>query len=85
MHFFSSKLIEDVLQAWAVDVYANDAPNARSLFLKSEILVKMGNKDAAAGPRAIAAGILKTITGKERDADSLTLADFDEVVGFWAR
>jgi tetratricopeptide (TPR) repeat protein len=80
-------LIGQALKVWNADkgVYRNEI--ARTSFLKSKLLVKMGNNDEAAScfneARTLRAAILG---GQTKKLDSrLVEDDFDQLVTFWSK
>ncbi|TQW04237.1 tetratricopeptide repeat domain-containing protein [Cordyceps javanica] len=58
---------------------------ARTTFLKGKVFEGAGKTQKAAIALKVACRLRKEITKVDRDAQSLTAEDFDEIVGFWAR
>ncbi|TQV92527.1 tetratricopeptide repeat domain-containing protein [Cordyceps javanica] len=80
-----SAMINLALQIWSVDQTAHRNEIARTTFLKGKVFEGAGKTQKAAIALKVACRLRKEITKVDRDAQSLTAEDFDEIVGFWAR
>ncbi|KAJ5955542.1 hypothetical protein N7501_009821 [Penicillium viridicatum] len=77
-------MINDALEIWSVDPNAHKNEIARTTFLKGK-LSAMGKMQKASIAFRVACRLRKEITKEDRDLNSLTMEDFNEIVAFWAR
>ena len=80
-----SAMINDALEIWLVDPSAHKNEIARTTFLKGKLLSAMGKMQKASIALKVACRLRKEITKEDRDLESLTMEDFDDIVAFWAR
>lgn len=80
-----SAMINDALEIWSVDSNAHKNEIARTTFLKGKLLSAMGKMQKASIAFRVACRLRKEITKEDRDLNSLTMIEFDEIVAFWAR
>lgn len=80
-----SVMINDALEIWSVDSNAHKNEIARTTFLKGKLLSAMGKMQKASIAFRVACRLRKEITKEDRDLNSLTMIEFDEIVAFWAR
>ncbi len=80
-------MINAALDIWSVDPGAHRNEIARTTFLKGKLFESAGTgkTQKASVALKVACRLRKEIAGEERDAKSLTTADFDGIVAFWAR
>lgn len=78
-------MINDALEIWLVDPSAHKNEIARTTFLKGRLLSAMGKMQKASIALKVACRLRKEITKEDRDLESLTMEDFDDIVAFWAR
>lgn len=78
-------MLNGALDVWSVDPSAHKNEIARSTFLKAKIFETTGKTQKASISLRVATRLRKEITNEDIDAKSLTMADFDEIVAFWAR
>ena len=78
-------MINGALDIWSVDPSAHKNEIARTTFLKGKVLEAMGKIQKASIALRVACRLRREITKEDRDAKSLTMEDFDEIVAFWAR
>ncbi|KAJ6786836.1 hypothetical protein PWT90_02665 [Aphanocladium album] len=78
-------VINQALDAWAVDPLANQNEEARSMFLKSHALAALGKAEAARHVRKRAVDLYNSITKQKCVVNSVTTADFDDIMPFWSR
>ena len=79
-----SWLIEH-LNVWSVDPSAHKNEIARTTFLKSHVFQATGKSQKASIALRVACRLRKEITQEDRDVNSFTMEDFDEIIAFWAR
>lgn len=80
-----SSMINGALDIWSVDPSTHKNEIARTTFLKGKLFEGIGKTQKASIAIRVACRLRKEITQEDRDAKSLTTADFDEIVAFWAR
>jgi hypothetical protein len=73
------------LDIWSIDPSAHKNEIARTTFLKGQLFEVTGKRQKASIAFRVACRLRKEITKEDRDVKSLTTADFDEIVAFWAR
>ncbi|KAI1512328.1 Dimer-Tnp-hAT dimerization containing protein [Pyrenophora tritici-repentis] len=73
------------LDIWSVDPSAHKNEIARTTFLKGRLFEATGRSQKASIAFRVACRLRKEITQEDRDMNSLTTEDFDEIVAFWAR
>ncbi|CAG7989665.1 unnamed protein product [Penicillium nalgiovense] len=78
-------MINGALDIWSVDPSAHKNEIARTTFLKGKLLAAMGKMQKASIALKVACRLRKEITKEDREVNSLTTEDFDEIVAFWAR
>ena len=78
-------MINVALDIWSIDPTAHKNEIARTTFLKGKLFEATGKKQKAFIALRVACRLRKEITQEDRDVKSLTTADFDEIVAFWAR
>lgn len=78
-------MINEALDVWSVDPNARKNEIARTTFLKGKLFEEMGKTQKASAALKLASRLRKEITKEDRDAMTLTMNDFDEIVAFWAR
>ncbi|KAL1884476.1 hypothetical protein Plec18167_002066 [Paecilomyces lecythidis] len=78
-------VINEALDVWSVDPNARKNEIARTTFLKGKFFEEMGKTQKASAALKLASRLRKEITKEDRDAMTLTMNDFDEIVAFWAR
>ncbi|KAJ5715180.1 uncharacterized protein N7483_012361 [Penicillium malachiteum] len=78
-------MINVALDIWSVDPSAHNNEIARSTFLKGKLFEVTGKTQKASIAFKVACRLRKQITKEDRDANCLTMQDFDEIVAFWAR
>lgn len=79
-----SAKINLALQIWSVDPSAHKNEIARTTFLKGKVFSAAGKTQKAAIALRVACRLRKEVTKAESDVQSLTMEDFNEIVGFWA-
>ncbi|KAJ5927296.1 hypothetical protein N7516_009069 [Penicillium verrucosum] len=84
-NYIPRAMINDALEIWSVDSNAHKNEIARTTFLKGKLLSAMGKMQKASIAFRVACRLRKEITKEDRDLNSLTMIDFDEIVAFWAR
>ncbi|EGX88664.1 tetratricopeptide repeat domain containing protein [Cordyceps militaris CM01] len=77
--------VNTALAAWAVDPNAHKSEIARTTFLKGSIFQAMGHAQKAGIAIRVACRLRREVTGEDREARSLSMADFDRIVAFWSR
>ncbi|ATY63318.1 hypothetical protein A9K55_008959 [Cordyceps militaris] len=77
--------VNTALAAWAVDPNAHKSEIARTTFLKGSIFQAMGHAQKAGIALRVACRLRREVTGEDREARSLSMADFDRIVAFWSR
>jgi len=80
-----SGMINVALDIWSVDPSAHKNEIARTTFLKGKLFEATGRIQKASVAFKVACRLRKEITKDDRDVNSLTTGDFDEIVAFWAR
>lgn len=78
-------MVNSALDVWAVDPSAYKNEIARTTFLKGKIFEAADKVQKASIALRVACRLRREITKEDRDAKSLTMPDFDEIVAFWAR
>ncbi|OQD75303.1 hypothetical protein PENDEC_c007G00972 [Penicillium decumbens] len=78
-------MINAALDVWSVDPSAHKNEIARTTFLKGKLFEVTGKMRKASIAFRVACRLRKEITKEDRDMNSLTTEDFDEIVAFWAR
>jgi hypothetical protein len=78
-------MINMALDIWSVDPSAHKNEIARTTFLKGQVFKVTGRIQKASIAFRVACRLRKEITKEDRDVNSLTAEDFDEIVAFWAR
>jgi hypothetical protein len=78
-------MINAALGIWSVDPSAHKNEIARTTFLKGKLFEVTGKNQKASIAFRVASRLRKEITQDDRDTNSLTTEDFDEIVAFWAR
>ncbi|KAJ3497957.1 hypothetical protein NLG97_g1500 [Lecanicillium saksenae] len=78
-------VINQALDAWAIDPLANQNEESRSMFLKSQALAALGRAEAARHVRKRSVDLYNSIAKQSRDMNSVTMADFDDLMPFWSR
>ncbi|KAL6699691.1 tetratricopeptide repeat domain-containing protein [Trichoderma pleuroticola] len=78
-------MINSALDIWSVDPTAHKNEIARTTFLKGKLFETTGKAQKASIALRVACRLRKEITKEDRDAKSLTIKDFDDIVAFWAR
>lgn len=78
-------MINVALDIWSVDPSAHKNEIARTTFLKGKLFEVTGKNQKASIAFRVACRLRKEITKDDRDTNSLTTEDFDEIVAFWAR
>lgn len=78
-------MINGALDIWSVDPNAHKNEIARTTFLKGKLFEATGKMQKASIALRVACRLRKEITQEDRDVKSLTTADFDEIIAFWAR
>jgi len=78
-------MINAALDVWSVDPSAHKNEIARTTFLKGKLFEVTGKIRKASIAFRVACRLRKEITKEDRDMNSLTTEDFDEIVAFWAR
>lgn len=78
-------MINAALEIWSIDPNAHKNEIARTTFLKGKLFEATDRMQKASVALKVACRLRKEITKEDRDARSLTMADFDEIVAFWAR
>jgi hypothetical protein len=79
-------MVNTALDIWSVDPNARKNEIARTTFLKGKLFEATGKKNKKASIAfRVACRLRKEITKDDRDMNSLTMEDFDEIVAFWAR
>jgi len=73
------------LDAWSADSSAHKNEITRTTFLKGHLLEATGRIQKASIAFIVARRLRKKITQEDRDMNSLTTEDFNEIVAFWAR
>ncbi len=81
----SSVLINEAITAWGVDPLANHNEEARTIYLKSRALAALGKSETATRLRNEAIMKYNAITRETKDADTISMEDFDRIVPFWSR
>ena len=69
---------QDLIQTWTVY-------SIRTTFLKGKLFEATGKNQKASIAFRVACRLRKEITKDDRDMNSLTMEDFDEIVALWAR
>lgn len=77
--------MNSAIAAWSIEPSAHKNEIARTTFLKGKIFQAMGATQKAAITIRVAGRLRYDITREDRDAKSLSTADFDEIVAFWSR
>ncbi|EEP77378.1 predicted protein [Uncinocarpus reesii 1704] len=85
LHEEAIAIINGVLDVWSVDPNAHKNEIARTTFLKGKLFEAMGKAQKASIAFRVACRLRKEITKEDRNAKTLTMKDFDEIVAFWAR
>jgi hypothetical protein len=80
-----SATVEVALNIWSIDPNAHRNEIARTTFFKAKLFEATGKAQKASVALKVASRLRKDITGDERDVKTLTMADFDHIVAFWAR
>lgn len=78
-------MINQALDAWSVDSFANQNEEARSMYVKSQALAALGKSEAAGHVRKRAVDSYNAITRQKCDMNAVSLADFDVLMPFWSR
>ena len=78
-------MINGALDIWSVDPSACRNEIARTTFLKGKLLAAQGKMQKASIALKVACRVRKEVTKEDRDVNSLTTEDFEEIVAFWAR
>jgi hypothetical protein len=73
------------LDIWSVDPNAHKNEIARTTFFKGRVFETTGKVQKASAAFRVACRLRKEITQEDRDVNDLTMADFDDIVAFWAR
>lgn len=78
-------MINGALDIWSVDPSVHKNEIARTTFLKGKLFEATGKTQKSSIALRVACRLRKDITKEDRDVESLTTEDFDEIVAFWAR
>lgn len=78
-------MINRSLEIWSVDQSAHKNEISRTTFLRGKLFEATGKMQKAAIAFRIAGRLRKEITKEDREPESLTTKDFDEIVAFWAQ
>ncbi|KAK2811685.1 hypothetical protein FQN50_002031 [Emmonsiellopsis sp. PD_5] len=78
-------MVNGALDVWSVDPSSHKNEIARTTFLKGKLFEAMGKTQEASVALRVACRLRKEITKEDRDVETLTTEDFDEIVAFWAR
>lgn len=78
-------MINVALDIWSVDLSAHKNEIAGTTFLKGKLFEVTRKIQKASIAFRVACCLRKEITKDDRDMNSLTTEDFDEIVAFWAR
>ncbi|KAM5487384.1 hypothetical protein MaudMau93_004652 [Microsporum audouinii] len=78
-------MLDTALGIWYIDLSAHKSEIARTTFLKGKVFEATGKMQKATVALSKACRLRNEITKENRDVESLTMVDFDEIVAFWAR
>jgi hypothetical protein len=78
-------MINGTLDIWSDNPSAHKNEIARTTFLKGRLFEATGKTQKAPIALKVPSRLRKEITKEDRDVESLTMGDFDEIVAFWAR
>lgn len=77
--------MDSALKVWTAHAYTHRFEAARSGFLRGLALYAAGDAENAKIAVDLACEQRNKLTQEDKDADHVTMADFDSLVAFWSR
>ncbi|KAF2815180.1 uncharacterized protein BDZ99DRAFT_515926 [Mytilinidion resinicola] len=77
--------INHALKTWSFDASVYKPELARTAFLKAKLLEKLGKEQKASVALKVASRLRRELTNRRRNAEDLTMEDFECLLSFWSR